>query len=358
MTVAGGERAATLFTRPALQLVHRFAGGVPRLVNMIGHRSLLAAYVVRQRRVTARIVRRANREIRTVPLTAPQRSWSLRWAAPVAALGLGLVMLDIPHGGRQQPVTVSDVVDRAPAVEAAVASNAPIMPEPPAPPTAPPADAAADVAAFEQRIGQLSPAKSLWDALDAVFAAWQAPVTKPGEATPLDSLDILAHRRGLEDLHLTSNLSMLRLLDLPAVLELRSSDTAQPVYAALIGIDDDSVTLRVGGETLDVSPIVLDPVWFGDAHVFWRDFEWLGPTFGRETSGVHVIRLQELLTHAGLFSGPATGKFGDETAAAVVDFQRSRRLDPDCRIGRLTRIALYNAAGSYPMPTLAKRAQS
>jgi len=51
--VAGGEHAPRLFTRPALRLVHRFSGGVPRLANMIGHRALLAAYVVRQRRVTA-----------------------------------------------------------------------------------------------------------------------------------------------------------------------------------------------------------------------------------------------------------------------------------------------------------------
>ena len=130
--------------------------------------------------------------------------------------------------------------------------------------------------------------------------------------TPLDSLEILGRRRGLEDLHLTSNLSMLRLLDLPAVLELRSSATAEPVYAALIGIDDDSVTLQVGGEMIDVSPAVLNPVWFGDAHVFWRDFEWLGPTFGREANGSHVTRLQQLLAHAGLFDGPATGKFDDE----------------------------------------------
>jgi hypothetical protein len=254
---------------------------------------------------------------------------------------------------------VSEVVERAPAVEAAVASSPPVAPAPPTvAPAAQPAPAAADVAGFERRIATLAPARSLWDSLDAVFAAWQAPLTKPGEATPVDSLEILAHRRGLEDLHLTSNLSMLRLLDLPAVLELRSSETAEPVYAALIGIDDDSVTLRVGGETLTVSPVVLDPVWFGDAHVFWRDFEWLGPTFGREASGTHVIRLQELLAHAGLFDGPSTGKFGDETAAAVIDFQRSRRLDPDCRIGRLTRIALYSAARNYQMPSLAKRADS
>jgi hypothetical protein len=348
---------------------------------MIGHRSLLAAYVVRQRRITARIVRRAHREIRSVPLTAPQRRWSLRWAVPVAALGLGLVMLDVPHLGREPSPTVStvsEVVDRAPVVEDAVASSGPAMP--PAPPpiaaaptppalsapapiarppvTATPSSATDDAAAFERRIGQLSSTHSLWDSLDAVFAAWQAPVTKPGEATSTDSLDMLVHRRGLEDLHLTSNLSMLRLLDLPALLELRSSQSSEPVYAALIGIDDETVTLQVGRESLRVPPAVLDPVWFGDAHVFWRDFEWLGPTFGREASGTHVSRLQVMLAHAGVFDGPATGNFGDATAAAVVDFQRSRRLDPDCRIGRLTRIALYNAAGNYQMPSLAKRADS
>jgi hypothetical protein len=138
---------------------------------------------------------------------------------------------------------------------------------------------------------------------------------------------------------------MLRLLIFPALLSCARRTLRSP-YTALIGIDDETVTLRVGGESLRVPPAVLDPVWFGDAHVFWRDFEWLGPTFGREASGTHVSRLQVMLAHAGMFDGPATGTFGDATAAAVVDFQRSRRLDPDCRIGRLTRIALYSAAGT------------
>jgi hypothetical protein len=36
-----------------------------------------------------------------------------------------------------------------------------------------------------------------------------------------------------------------------------------------------------------------------------------------------------------------------------VEFQRSRLLVPDGRVGRLTRIVLYGAAGGYPRPTLA-----
>jgi peptidoglycan hydrolase-like protein with peptidoglycan-binding domain len=98
---------------------------------------------------------------------------------------------------------------------------------------------------------------------------------------------------------------------------------------------------------------MLDRVWFGDAHVIWRDFEWLGPTFGTEAKGAHVARLQRLLTRAGLYDGPASGVFDQATQTAVLGFQRSRRLDADCRVGRLTRIALYGVARSYEVPTLA-----
>jgi type II secretory pathway predicted ATPase ExeA len=68
LSVASEGRATHLFTRSAIALVHRYAKGVPRLVNMIAHRSLLAAFVARRREVTAAIVRRAYREIEAVPL--------------------------------------------------------------------------------------------------------------------------------------------------------------------------------------------------------------------------------------------------------------------------------------------------
>jgi general secretion pathway protein A len=356
LTVAGGERAARLFTRPALHLVHRFSGGVPRLVNMIAHRACLAAYVMRQRRVTAKAVRRAHREIRSVPLTAPTRTWGLKWAAPALAVGLGLVMLDAPKLGWRLPDAARDTA-RAPAtpLEAALAPPVPAGAAPAAAPAAAPDDA---VASFERRIASVPADASLRDAIDAIFRAWHAPIARSDEATASESLDAMARRRSLEDLHLTSNLSMLRLLDLPALLELRPSETSESKYAALTAIDDGGITLQVGPETVRVTPAVLDRVWFGDAHVFWRDFEWLGPTFGDEAQGTHVTRLQQLLGRAGVFAGPATGTFGDATTAAVLEFQRSRRLDPDCRIGRLTRIALYNAAGNYQMPTLGTRRTS
>jgi peptidoglycan hydrolase-like protein with peptidoglycan-binding domain len=99
--------------------------------------------------------------------------------------------------------------------------------------------------------------------------------------------------------------------------------------------------------------MALDRVWLGQARVLWRDFESLGPTFGRGARGPAVTRLKELLARMGTDVGPPTPEFDAETERTVADFQRSRLLVPDSRVGRLTRIVLYGAVGGYARPTLA-----
>jgi general secretion pathway protein A len=404
LAVAGGPDASKLFTTPALWRVHRCSGGVPRLVNMIAHRATLAAYVKRRHRVEAAAVRAAYREIRAVPLATTSVSRRLGFVGAAAAACVGLATIGLPRlgirlenfGRNTVPVTTSaeasptaprpsaanaprtEVVttsrveaasgprpDAAPAPRVEVAAVA--APEPTAPArvdpvpsvdparsaTAPAATSGADAGAeFERRLARLKPDRSLHDALENVLAAWHVSGLAADEKVDADLLAEVAHRRGLEDMRLTGNLSMLRLLDLPAVLEIRLPGTRESSFVTLIGIRDDEIALRAGGETLRVAPAVLDRVWFGDSHVLWRDFEWLGPTFGTDAKGPHVQRLQRLLARAGAYGGPATGAFDGPTEAAVLGFQRSRRLDPDGRVGRLTRIALYDAVSGYQVPTL------
>jgi general secretion pathway protein A len=397
LVVAGGDDAAHLFTTPALRLVHRFSCGVPRLVNMIAHRAMLAAYVKRQQRVGRRAVREAYREIRTVPLTTTPTSRRLAWATAVLAGCVGVATIGLPRLGirieRGESAAVTSSIAAAPVEPAPIAKLATVAPEPvreiaareptprePAPrdtsagdtapsgtppdtaeraaPAAAPAPATPAVAVaeptdFEQRLARLKGDRSFRDAVDTVLAAWNVGPLEGDDGITPESLEPIAHRRGLESMRLTGNLSMLRLLDLPAVLEVRLPGTRESSFVALRSIADDLVTLRVGGETVRVAPPALDRVWFGDAHVIWRDFEWLGPTFGNESKGPHVSRLQRLLTRVGAYGGAPSGVFDARTEAAVLGFQRSRRLDPDCRVGRLTRIALYGAAGGYQIPTLA-----
>jgi len=78
LRVAGGE-GKVAFTPGALGAVHQHSGGVPRLINLVCDRALLAGYVAGARVVDAKMVHRAAREVTRV---SPGRT-ALRYAALV-----------------------------------------------------------------------------------------------------------------------------------------------------------------------------------------------------------------------------------------------------------------------------------
>src|SRR5438093_86885 len=203
--------------------------------------------------------------------------------------------------------------------------------------------------AAERRLASLEARATTRVAVGAILAAWHAEPLAADE--PVD-LARIAARRHLEDLPLVGNGSMLRLLDLPAILELRVPGADQPRPVALTGMSDGRAELVVDGSPTPVDAAFLDHHWFGRAHVFWRDFEALGPAFGHESHGAPVARLQALLRRIGAYDGKESGQFDPPTEAALLGFQRARFLAVDGRVGRLTRIVLYAAAGGYPRPTL------
>jgi len=190
-------------------------------------------------------------------------------------------------------------------------------------------------------------------ATDGVLAAWGEHPLAADETRLPDELENVAMRRGLLDVGLTGNRSMFRLLDLPAVLTLRVPGSAAPRFVALLGMNGTQAVVSIGGATATVDVAVLDPVWSGQAHVLWRDFDGLGGNQSRGARGVAITRLQQLLQRAGAFHGRPTGVFDAETHAAVVAFQRANQLADDGIVGPLTRIVLYRTAGGYPRPTLA-----
>jgi len=383
--IASDGRAAQLFTVPALRLTHSLSGGVPRLINMIAHRAMLAAFVTRDARVTRRAVARAYREIKAVPLpgtlTVARRA---AWGAAGAAVGVGVVTLGVPLGWLpafhlpsrvHAPAAPAPVVARAepadvppPAPSAEVmAKAAPVVPpaearasEPeaptaaaPVPPeAAPPLPLPSPVADLERRLASLDPEASVRAAADTVLAAWHVRPLAADETLAPDNLERVAWQRGLEDLRLTGNRSLLAVLDLPAVLELRTRGSNASRYAVLMSLNDQRAVLSIGGTPTTIEASLLDAFWLGQAHLFWRDFEGLGMTFGLGARGANVVRLQALLRRAGVYGREPTGEFDPPTVAAVLDFQRSRLLAPDARVGRLTRIVLYAAAGGYPRPRL------
>src|SRR5881396_3628730 len=375
---SGGDPAPRVFTRPALRLVYRISRGVPRVVNMVAHRSLVAAFAAERRVVNAACVRQAYREIGALPLAAAApASRRTAWAAAAVGACLGVVALgvvalawrpELRLGGASEspaPSAVATPPEETPAPEVAVATPPPPAEEPapvalatpPPPETEPtPPAPAADPAPpptpgdeVERRLASLDARASTRAAVGAILAAWHERPLAGDE--PVDLAHVAA-ARGLEDLPLVGNGSMLRLLDLPAILELRLPGADQPRAVALTGMSDARAVLVVDGSPPPVGAPFLDRHWFGRAHGFWRDFETLGPAFGHESHGARVARLQMLLGRIGAYGGKESGQFDPATEGAVLGFQRARFLAVDGRVGRLTRIVLYAAAGGYPRPTL------
>jgi MSHA biogenesis protein MshM len=68
--------------------MHRAANGVPRLLNILGHKALLAAYGEGKSRVGARHVRAAIRDTESL---SGATSWHSRWHWALNAIAIAMI---------------------------------------------------------------------------------------------------------------------------------------------------------------------------------------------------------------------------------------------------------------------------
>jgi general secretion pathway protein A len=83
LQVAGGAHAVA-FTPKALQYVHQYTGGIPRLVNLVCDRALLGAFSARSNRVTHDLIERAAETLDLQPVERSRFAW-LRRRTPLVA---------------------------------------------------------------------------------------------------------------------------------------------------------------------------------------------------------------------------------------------------------------------------------
>lgn len=81
-----GYKAQGMFQPAAVRLLHRASRGVPRVINLLAHKSLLAAFGKGLRQIDKRILRAAIKD------TKGQEDFSVPSRAPTFALELGAIM--------------------------------------------------------------------------------------------------------------------------------------------------------------------------------------------------------------------------------------------------------------------------
>jgi general secretion pathway protein A len=394
---AGGER--DLFTPAALREIHRRSGGVPRLINILCDRSLLAGYAEAERTISRKTVRRCAQEI---PAAAGRRiasatrgasgggAWSrfgfvLAGGVLAIAVGFALMSLGVP-GFERDPVQV-DVASPPP-----VATSV-LLPEPRSAQVttaddlvsmAPPTDVVMlDEAAppLPSQLASLAPIlplerESARGLLGTLLASQDAATGRLQAANGiLEAYGLAAIERiprseaealgWLEDEGLAvlpvygADLDLLRSLNYPVLLRLRTDDgEARLVALRRLGPELGLMYGATGRGPLDVQVGEIEAHWDGRAFVVWRGFEGLPEQLELGESGVGVLWLQDALRELGLFRGEPSGLYDAATQHGVRELQLSRSLEPDGVAGPRTRMVLYQLLERYEAPDLVTGGQS
>ncbi len=318
--IAGGQRFP--FTARALRRIHARSGGVPRLINVIAERSLLAGYARDATALDERIVDLAADE------ALPARAGSRRvpWPWIVAA---GAAVLALAAWWRPSPLPApapAPAAAKAPAPSAAAAIRPAAVPR-------------LDPAALAARLQAEAPSpRPTWQRL---LTLWHQPTSA---ITVDDAGRCTAIAAGVHCAAGRAPLDRLLALDRPVLLALHAQDGA-PRWALLLGADARRARLGLATGTIDIDRSTLQTVW--DGHYFAL---WLGPAELAQPllpggAGPGVAWLRERLEQPDI--NPP--RYDTALASAVRGFQQARGLPTDGVAGSETLIAL---AGENSGPRL------
>jgi general secretion pathway protein A len=325
--VAGGTRFP--FDAKAVRRLHARAGGVPRLLNVIAERALLAGYARDAAAIDAKLVDLAADEVLPPRLAARA---PMRWR--LAAALAGIVAVALLAGGWLR--------ERSAPIASATAS-------PPA--TAIPPTGTARI----ERMEAPALATLLVDADASPAPAWRHLLTLwalPPQAITVAPDGPCTPTGTQPDAHCVqgrAQLDTLVALDRPLLLRLRAN-AGTGAWALLLGADARSVRLRIGERVFDLDRTLLQAHWDGDYAGLWRGPAMLDAPPMPGTSGVAVDWLWLRL----LPDAARTGAPYDTTLRnAVRDLQRARGLPADGVAGALTLMALANGLpGPHLLRTL------
>lgn len=383
LRVAGGDKATALFDEQAMDVLYDFSGGIPRLINILAHRSLLVAWTRGCRSVgqDETVAARAElHEVRTPLRAVPPMGWGARLsvAAGVATAAAGVAFLLV--------WSVDDYPGPAGPPAAPVARNSPsldslpdmpgttVVSEARAASSATPVGQVAPVVAslggtssggglsqrgdtrsadvLLRRLGKQPVFDGAVAAMSELFKAWgRRPVTPDESRVPSLDLDSQAEDRGLRYLSGNMTVALLRVVDLPLIVELDPGNGGQVRYVLLRGMDRERVLLDLGGSLL-VGRSAFEEAWNGRGHLLWKDRESLVRSIGPGSGGPEVMRLQALLARSGHFDGAVNGIYDDALKESVRAFQSASGLSPNGVVDPLTQVVLYNADTSRKRPGL------
>jgi general secretion pathway protein A len=300
MTVAGAERNP--FSSSALKALHQLSEGVPRRINVIADRALLAGYAHELERITPATVRAAAREV--ICEGGYRRNNRLR---AVVAIGLLAIVIG---GGLSMALTMQRVVEQ---------------------------DTPALSPVWRQLVDQSHPDQA-WREM----AAWLPQVSANEVADAC--LNPRPFRAPVACLTLRGSWTYIDALDRPVLLHLtRPHDS--PMMVMMVAQSDDHAILQFDGQRYQAPIHQLERQWLGEFMVVWPDSGQILQQGDRGSEVVGIKRLASAQQRAA-WQGGADEHFDTAFEQWVMDFQTRHGIASDGMVGPATRLFLTSGASA------------
>lgn len=334
MQVAGAQRNP--FKRGAMNALYQRSQGIPRLINIIADRALIAAFVKERTDVNAAMVHQAANEVQLGEKQVKRSHWP--WLAAVAAV-LVAAMLVTRFGGWVEPAAPVGksakvtVVDPDPVAQAELSPAEPAVTvvqetaqDPPPPPLA-----ALDMGWLEQQ------QPLVWHGLAETWG-------EAGAAFAIQASCNGEQGRGYACLEAEGSWAKIRRLDLPVIMVLQSP---APSYLLLRGLDDDRLLVGPNDLAKTVSKASVDALWFGKYLIAWPQAPDWPAEVSRGDVGPAVATIVEMASRVAMpYHGERT--FDDAFESWLKEFQMRNGLEADGIVGRNTLLYLMTASIEEP----------
>jgi general secretion pathway protein A len=323
VAVAGAAKLP--FSRLGLRALYQRSGGVPRLINIIADRALMAGFAREQDSIGERLVDRAADD--TLPGHA--RYWLRhygRWAAAALLLvAAGSTLNWYQHREAETPVQAA-------------------VPEPAPPPPAPPdADTLAATRLDAALQGNGESELAAWTQL---LARWQV---KSGDIAVRDAARCQSTVfPGLNCLRGHATLEQLARFDRPLILSLQRNGTRG--YALLQGVAGNRVVLNFVGDSVRLSTDKLRDFWSGEFVALWRQPETVPATLrvGDAGPGVAWVKAQVARMDGAKAADAGPAYFDAALEERIRKLQIAYGIHPDGIVGPETLFALSALDESGP----------
>lgn len=307
-----------LFTPAAIRALHRLSGGIPRIINLIAERSLLAAFAEGEQRISDKLVIRAAYDALGID-PRRHRQWE-----PMAFALCGTLLLLAGFVGNQYWGWLPKQEVREIQVPVTLPPDAKLQ--------------GRFTKAMQNAVHQD-------EAMSVLYRVWgYEPATL--EEANCDA----AARVGLQCQQGAGKLAEVESLGHPALVRL-FDENANEFYATLLHLDAQEADLLIDGETWTVDRPWLEQAWGDDYTLLWRLPKSGARSINARSSKDDIQWLENSLSRAFKERPRKLAKFDTQLADKLKRFQQSVGLKPDGVAGTQTLIRL-NAHSRDPMPRL------